>query len=212
MSFGLGLDNGTTSTIGILLELPDRIVATASRPVTLSSPHPGWAEEDPAQWWQNVTEIIADSGISPGAIDAIGVTGMLPALVLLDAEGQFLRPSIQQSDGRCGREVAEMRAELDEGQFLAKAGNGINQQLIAAKLRWIRRHEPQVFARIATVFGSYDYINWRLTGERAIEQNRALEAGKLEPRAEQSQIYEDGCRRFCDLHERLKDQPATGAA
>lgn len=78
MSFGLGLDIGTTSTIGILLELPDRIVATASRPVTLSSPHPGWAEEDPAQWWQNVTEItreiIPDSGISPGAIDAIGVT------------------------------------------------------------------------------------------------------------------------------------------
>lgn len=137
---------------------------------------------------------------------------MLPALMLLDAEGQLLRPSIQQSDGRCGPEVAEMRAELDEGQFLAKAGNGINQQLIAAKLRWIRRHEPQMFARIATVFGSYDYINWRLTGERAIDQNWALEAGKLEPRAEQSQIYEDGCRRFRDLHERLKDRPATGAA
>ena len=70
----MSFDIGTTSTIGILLELPDRIVATASRPVTLSSPHPGRAEEDPAQWWQNVTEIIADSGISPGAIDAIGVT------------------------------------------------------------------------------------------------------------------------------------------
>ena len=181
MSFVLGLDIGTTSTIGILLELPDRIVATATRPVTLSSPHPGWAEEDPRQWWDNVTEItreiLAMSGIKADAIDAIGVTGMLPALVLLDADGQVLRPSIQQSDGRCGQEVAEMKAELDEAQFLAKAGNGINQQLIATKLRWIMRHEPQVFARIATVFGSYDYINWRLTGERAIEQNWALEAG-----------------------------------
>ena len=181
MNFVLGLDIGTTSTIGILLELPDRIVATATRPVTLSSPHPGWAEEDPRQWWDNVTEItreiLAVSGIKADAIDAIGVTGMLPALVLLDADGQVLRPSIQQSDGRCGQEVAEMKAELDEAQFLAKAGNGINQQLIATKLRWIMRHEPQVFARIATVFGSYDYINWRLTGERAIEQNWALEAG-----------------------------------
>ena len=88
---------------------------------------------------------------------------MLPAVVLLDASGRLLRPSIQQSDARCGAEVAELRAEIDEKAFLAKAGNGINQQLVAAKLRWIERHEPEVFARIATVFGSYDYINWRLT-------------------------------------------------
>lgn len=177
----LGLDIGTTSTIGILLALPDRILATATRPVTLSSPHPGWAEEDPRQWWQNVTEItrelLATSGVAAGDVKAVGVTGMLPALVLLDETGAVLRPSIQQSDGRCGAEVAEMKAELDEGAFLNKAGNGINQQLIATKLRWIRRHEPQVFARVATAFGSYDYINWRLTGERAIEQNWALEAG-----------------------------------
>ena len=88
MSFVLGLDIGTTSTIGILLELPDRIVATASRPVTLSSPHPGWAEEDPEQWWRNVTEItreiIAVSGIKPDAIDSIGVTGMLEAIFIED--------------------------------------------------------------------------------------------------------------------------------
>ncbi len=177
----LGLDIGTTSTIGILLALPDRILATATRPVTLSSPHPGWAEEDPQQWWENVTaitrELLATPGVTADSIRAVGVTGMLPALVLLDAQGHVLRPSIQQSDGRCGAEVAEMKAELDEDSFLRKAGNGVNQQLIASKLRWVGRHEPQLFARIATVFGSYDYINWRLTGETAIEQNWALEAG-----------------------------------
>jgi xylulokinase len=105
------------------------------------------------------------------------VTGMLPAVVLLDDDGRLLRLSIQQSDARCGAQVEALRAEIDEKAFLAKAGNGINQQLVAAKLRWIERHEPEIFARIATVFGSYDYINWRLTGERAIEQNWALEAG-----------------------------------
>ena len=102
---------------------------------------------------------------------------MLPAVVLLDPAGRLLRPSIQQSDARCGAEVDELRAEIDEKAFLAKAGNGVNQQLVAGKLRWIERHEPEVFSRIGTVFGSYDYINWRLTGERAIEQNWALEAG-----------------------------------
>ncbi len=102
---------------------------------------------------------------------------MLPAVVLLDDAGGLLRPSIQQSDVRCGAEVDELRAEIEEKAFLAKAGNSVNQQLVAAKLRWIERHEPEVFARIGTVFGSYDYINWRLTRERAIEQNWALEAG-----------------------------------
>ncbi|OQP86441.1 carbohydrate kinase [Rhizobium rhizosphaerae] len=181
MNAVLGLDIGTTSTIGILVGLPGKILATASRPVTLASPQAGWAEEDPGEWWENVRAIVAEllaaSGVAAGDIKAVGVTGMLPAVVLLDKGGAVLRPSIQQSDGRCGYEVEELRGEWDEADFLACAGNGINQQLVTAKLRWIERHEPAVFARIATVFGSYDYINYRLTGTRAVEQNWALEAG-----------------------------------
>ncbi|MCA2409575.1 FGGY-family carbohydrate kinase (plasmid) [Rhizobium leguminosarum bv. viciae 248] len=181
MSITLGLDIGTTSTIGILIELPNRVLGLTSRPSTLHSPQHGWAEEDPAEWWANVCEItrelIATTGIEAGQISAVGVTGMLPAVVLLDDAGYVLRPSIQQSDGRCGEEVEELKAEWDEADFLAKAGNGINQQLVTAKLRWIARHEPTVFERIATVMGSYDFINWKLTGEKAIEQNWALEAG-----------------------------------
>ncbi|MBN8998941.1 MAG: FGGY-family carbohydrate kinase [Rhizobiales bacterium] len=176
----LGLDIGTTSTIGILIELPDRVVGIESRPVTFSAPKAGWAEEDPREWWENVRAILAafaDRGVDLGKIEGIGVTGMLPAVVLLDNAGQLIRPSIQQSDGRCGAEVELLKQEVDPDRFLRKAGNGINQQLVTAKLRWIERHEPENFARIATVFGSYDYINWRLTGRRAIEQNWALEAG-----------------------------------
>jgi xylulokinase len=181
MALVLGLDIGTTSTIGIVIETEGAVRAMASRPVRLASPHPGWAEEDPAEWWANVCalvpELLARAGARPEEITTIGVGGMLPAIVLLDGAGQVLRPSIQQSDGRCGAEVAEMAAELDTAAFLARTGNGINQQLAAPRLRWIARHEPAVAARIATVLGSYDYINFRLTGERAVEQNWALEAG-----------------------------------
>lgn len=182
MPLVLGLDVGTTSTIGILIDRATATtVALASRPVTLTSPKPGWAEEDPAQWWANVGEVvrelIATADVAPEAIVGVGVGGMLPAVVLLDADGAVLRPSIQQSDGRCGAEVRALKAEVDEAAFLAKAGNGVNQQLVAAKLRWIEANEPEVFARVATVFGSYDFVNFRLTGERAIEQNWALEAG-----------------------------------
>ncbi|MBN8945018.1 MAG: FGGY-family carbohydrate kinase [Rhizobiales bacterium] len=184
MACVLGLDIGTTTTIGILVRLPDTVLAIASRPVALRSDHAGWAEEDPRQWWGNVRDIVAElmaaSGVAAADIAAVGTTGMLPAVVLLDDQGVLLRPSIQQSDGRCGAEVAELRREVDEAAFIAKAGNGINQQLVTAKLRWIERHEPEVFGRIATVFGSYDYINWRLTGERRVEQNWALEAGFID--------------------------------
>lgn len=181
MACVLGIDIGTTSTIAVLVRLPGEALAVASRPVTLHSPRPGWSEEVPAEWWSNVCaltrELIETSGIDPAEIAAVGTTGMLPAVVLLGAAGEVLRPSIQQSDGRCGTEVEELRREIDEAAFIRRAGNGVNQQLVAAKLRWIERHEPDVFGRIATVFGSYDYVNFRLTGERRIEQNWALEAG-----------------------------------
>lgn len=186
MACVLGLDIGTTSTIGILIEMPDKVLGIVSRPVVLSSPHPGWAEEDPADWWANVCgitqELLRKTLVAASDIAAVGVTGMLPAVVLLDSSDEVLRPSIQQSDGRCGKQVAELRAEIDEKTFIAKAGNGINQQLVGAKLRWIAENEPKISASIATVFGSYDFINWKLTAEKAIEQNWALEAGFVDVR------------------------------
>lgn len=181
MSCVIGLDIGTTSTIGILVKLPETVLGIVSRPVTLMSRHPGWAEEDPEQWWRNscaiIRQLLTEAQVKPSEIAGIGATGMLPAVVLLDTDGNLLRPSIQQSDGRCAAEVEELRAEIDEAAFVRRAGNGINQQLVASKLRWIEKQEPEIFSKITTVFGSYDYINWRLTGARRVEQNWALEAG-----------------------------------
>jgi xylulokinase len=143
----LGLDIGTTSTVGILIRLPDQVVGVASRPATLRSLRPGWAEQDPREWWVNACEIsrrlLSQSGVAPDEVEAIGVTGMLPAVVLLDDQDELIRPSIQQSDGRCGAEVAALRKEIDEASFLVKAGNGINQQLVSCKLRWLENNEPE---------------------------------------------------------------------
>jgi xylulokinase len=181
MALAIGIDIGTTSTAGILVDSQGSVLALADQPTELFCDRPGWAEQDPEQWWRNACVVIGallcQSGRAGREIAAVGVTGMLPAVVLLDAEGRLLRRSIQQSDGRTGREVEALAAEVDAGAFVQRTGNGINQQLVAAKLRWLRKHEPQVFRRIATVFGSYDYVNWRLTGQRTLERNWALEAG-----------------------------------
>lgn len=181
MAAVIGIDIGTTSTIGILIDLPDRIVAVVSRPTDLVSLHPGWAEEEPDQWWRNTCavtrELLAREPALASSLVAVGVAGMVPAVVLLDGEGQVLRRSIQQSDGRATEEVAAMAAKVDNAAFLRRTGNGITQQIVATKLRWLARHEPEVFGRIATVFGSYDFINWKLSGQKRLEHNWALEAG-----------------------------------
>jgi xylulokinase len=183
MGYVLGLDIGTTSTIGILIDpVSRRVIAQDTRPVTLHAPRPGWAEEDPQEWWNNVCAIARSltGEVPSGTIRAVGVAGMVPAVLLLDAKGRLLRPSIQQSDGRCEAEVAQLARETDAAAFLERTGNGINQQLVIAKLRWIAAHEPEIFSQIATVFGSYDYIAWRLTGARRAERNWALEGGFLD--------------------------------
>lgn len=177
----LGLDIGTTSTIGILIDADGRTLATSSRPTGLVSLHANWAEEDPGLWWSNccaiVGELLQRTGIAPASIAAVGTTGMVPAVVVLDAEGRPLRNAMLQNDARAVVEIEAMKASTDQAAFFAKTGGSINQQLVAPKLRWIERHEPHVFRRIATVHGSYDHIAWRLTGVRSLEQNWALESG-----------------------------------
>lgn len=180
MTVAIGLDIGTTSTIATLMDATGRVLASHSRASRLLSGKPGFAEADPEQWWENsrmvLNAVMADMP-EDETLCGICVTGMLPAVVLLDANDGLLRPSIQQSDARCGAQVETMKASLDEAAFLSRTGQGLTQQLVAPKLRWIERHEPEVHAAIACMFGSYDYINFRLTGEKRVERNWALEAG-----------------------------------
>ncbi len=174
----IGIDIGTTSTIGTLIDGEGATLATVSRDTDLISDHPNWAEEEPAQWWANACAVIRELlERAEGPVAAVGVTGMVPALVLLDADGRVLRRSMQQNDARAVAEIAAMAEQADEELFFRMTGGGINQQLVGPKLRWLETHEPEVYARIATIFGSYDYIAFRLTGRPSVERNWALESG-----------------------------------
>jgi len=177
----MGIDVGTTATKIILIDLQGRVVASVEQPSTLLSQRAGWAEEDANQWWQNVCrgvpECIQQAGIPASAIEAIGVSGMVPTIVLLDKDDQVLRNSIQQNDARAVEEIEYLRSQTDAADILRRTGSAITQQTIGTKILWLRKHEPQVLQQAAHLMGSYEFITYRLTGEYYIERNWALESG-----------------------------------
>ena len=185
----LGIDIGTTSTKAVVIDHQGHLLATAIRPTLLSSPRATWAEEDPAQWWQNVCalvpEVLAQARIRPADVEGVGTSGMVPALLLLDSEGQVLRPSIQQNDARAVDEIQEQLRQTDAADILARTGSAITQQSIGPKLQWVRRHEPAALNRTAHVMGSYDYLAFRLSGAYSSERNWALESGLFDLRRQE---------------------------
>lgn len=180
----LGLDIGTTSTIGILIDTDGNTLALESRPATLISDQANWAEEDTEEWWCNAGEIcralLAAAKAAPRNIAAVGVTGMLPAVILIDEHGIALRHSIQQNDARATAELDEFRCGMDEAEFLSRTGTGYSQQLVGPKLMWLGRHERALLERAKGVLGASDYITHRLTGTRQVEHNWALESGLVD--------------------------------
>ncbi|WP_298981229.1 FGGY-family carbohydrate kinase [Caldilinea sp.] len=177
----LGIDIGTTATKVIAIDAEGRLLAETERPSALRSPQPGWAEEDAEEWWTNVCAAVPaclrSAQVNAEEVAAVGVSGMTPALVLLDAQGRVVRPSIQQNDARAVKEIEEFRSRTEEKDILQRTGSAITQQSIGPKLLWLRRHEPETMAQAVRVMGSYDFIAHRLTGAFSIERNWALESG-----------------------------------
>ena len=185
MTCVIGIDIGTTSTIGILLDTSkSKILKKISFHVDLYSYEEGWAEEDPNQWWINSKKIIRQlSNFAKKRnkkIVSIGATGMLPALVILDSKGKVIRKSIQQSDSRTNKQLKKIFTKKISQSFIKNTKCGINQQLIAPKLLWLKENENENFKKIFKILGSYDYINYKLTGKFSVEHNWALESGLMD--------------------------------
>ncbi|MGH3281750.1 MAG: FGGY family carbohydrate kinase, partial [Trebonia sp.] len=162
----LGIDVGTTSTKVVLADPASGVVGQASEPVALHSPHPGWAEADPAQWWSNlaalVPAVLAAASITTGRhvaaedIAAVATTGMVPAVIPVDDAGRPLRRAILQNDARATAEIRELAAALPDLDFVTRTGSALTQQSVGPTLLWLARHEPDAWAQAATVQGSYD--------------------------------------------------------
>ena len=182
----LGVDVGTTAVKAILLNEEAHIVGDAACPHDLSSRQSGWAEEDPEDWWRGVC--VASGSILSGLarsdrtrIRAVGLSGMVPAVVPIDTSGWSVRPAIQQNDARAQREIEDLRKLVSDDELFSKTGSVWSQQLVGPKLLWIQRHQPSSWARTAHVLGSYGFIGHRLTGTMCCEANWALESGLWNP-------------------------------
>ena len=163
----VGLDVGTTGVKAIAISPDGDVLARAEHEYPLSSPEPGWAEQDPADWWRASEAALAEVGTERAA--GIGLSGQMHGLVALDSADRVLRPAILWNDQRTGAEVAEIEELLGLDRLVALTGNRALTGFTAPKLLWLRRHEPDVFGRIAHVLLPKDYVRLRLGGERAID-------------------------------------------
>ena len=146
------------------------VLARAEEEYPLTIPRPGWAEQDPEDWWRAAQAALA----AVGAEDApLGLSGQMHGLVLLDAAGEVLRPAILWNDQRTGAECAEIEAAIGLERLIELTGNRALPGFTAPKLLWVRKHEPDVWSRIAHVLLPKDYVRFRLSGEHGIDAAEA---------------------------------------
>ena len=162
----VGLDVGTTGVKALAVSPSGDVLARAEETYQLSTPRPGWSEQDPEDWWQAAQRALARLG---GETTAIGLSGQMHGLVVLDAADRVLRPAILWNDQRTEAECAEIEERVGLSRLIQLTGNRALTGFTAPKLLWLRRHEPDTYARIAHVLLPKDYVRLRLTGEHAID-------------------------------------------
>jgi xylulokinase len=175
-SLFLGLDIGTSGVKAILVATSGDVVASTTSPLVLSTPRPGWAEQDPDAWWAAaVASIRALRQIRPDAsVVAVGISGQMHSSVFLDRAGTVIRPALLWCDGRTTAECEEITARVGgEARLRDLAGNPALEGFTLPKVLWLRRHEPEAYARLATVLLPKDYIRYRLTGVLATDPSDA---------------------------------------
>jgi xylulokinase len=162
----VGLDVGTSAAKAVAISRTGEVLASAERGYPLSTPRPGWAEQDPEDWWRAAQEALAALGVEPAAV---GLSGQMHGLVALDERDRVLRPAILWNDQRTAAECAEIEDRVGLERLVELTGNRALTGFTAPKLLWLRRHEPEIFGRIRRVLLPKDYVRLRLTGEHAID-------------------------------------------
>jgi xylulokinase len=177
MPYLLGIDIGTSGTKTILIEESGKVVARSTAEYPLYSPAPLWSEQDPMDWWQatcaTVQSVLQQSGVAPGEIAGIGLSGQMHGSVFLDERNDVIRPAILWNDQRTAAACAWITDTVGKHRVVELITNPVLTGFTAGKIIWLREHEPQNYAKVKKVLLPKDYIRLCLTGEFATEVSDA---------------------------------------
>ena len=167
MSYLIGIDTSTTATKSLLMDEKGEIVAVASTAYPFETPHPLWSEQHPHLWWdgsvQSIREVLATSNIDPAEVVGVGLTGQMHGLVLLDEEGEVLRPAILWNDQRTGKQCDDIRLKLGKENLVCIIGNDALPGFTAPKILWVKEHEPHIYSRVHQILLPKDYVRYKLS-------------------------------------------------
>ncbi|MDE2852638.1 MAG: xylulokinase [Chloroflexota bacterium] len=173
MTYLMGLDISTTGAKALIIDEAGAVIAVANSPQPISQPKPLWSEQNPADWWHGISasirQALAEAGLRGEDISAIGLTGQMHGLVLLDAAGEVLRPSILWNDQRTQAQCDAMTETVGADRLLELTGNPAVTGFTAPKILWVRDNEPAIYARAAQVLLPKDYIRYKLTDSYATD-------------------------------------------
>jgi xylulokinase len=174
MAYFIGIDSSTTATKALMLDERGDVVGVASSTYDYETPRPLWSQQHPDLWWDatraSIRQLLAETGVEPAAVAAVGLTGQMHGLVLLDEAGQVLRPAILWNDQRTAAECDEIRRRIGKERFIRVTGNDALTGFTAPKILWVQRHEPEVYARARHILLPKDFVRLRLTGDYALDK------------------------------------------
>jgi xylulokinase len=177
MNYLLGIDIGTSGTKTVIFDEFGRVIASATEEYPMYQPKNGWAEQEPDDWWHacitTVKDVLENSGISPGDIAGIGLSGQMHGLVMLDENGKVLRRSIIWCDGRTGAQCREINERVGEKRLIEITANPALAGFTASKILWVRENEPELYKRCRHILLPKDYIRYKLTGRFGAEVSDA---------------------------------------
>ncbi|MDS9468726.1 xylulokinase [Paracoccus sp. MBLB3053] len=174
----IGLDLGTSGVKALAMDEHQNILASAGAALTVSRPHDGWSEQEPADWIAATEQAIGAllRQIDPASVMSIGLSGQMHGATLLDAGDRVLRPCLLWNDTRSHAEAAKLDADP---AFRAITGNIVFPGFTAPKVEWVRRNEPEIFAQTAKILLPKDYLRLWLTGEHVSDMSDAAGTGWL---------------------------------
>ncbi|NLF51265.1 MAG: xylulokinase [Leptolinea sp.] len=172
-SLFLGIDVSTTGSKALLVDESGNVVGAALTEHSISTPKPLWSEQDPQEWWtasaNSIRQALSQAGATGNDVKAVGLTGQMHGLVMMDEAGKVLRPAILWNDQRTAEECDDITRIVGFDKLLSICGNKALTGFTAPKILWVRKNEPEVYAKTAHILLPKDYVRYHLTGDYAVD-------------------------------------------